>query len=84
MKLSTLDISIVGVYLLVVIVVGFVMKKRASKSIKSYFLGGNILPGICYDFPMPRGCSIYPARCGWERNGYGPVLEMESVLRCHI
>ncbi len=44
MKLSTLDISIVGVYLLVVIVVGFVMKKRASKSIKSYFLGGNILP----------------------------------------
>src|SRR5690349_14104474 len=44
MNLSVLDISIVCVYLVAVIVIGFVMKKQASKNIKSYFLGGNSLP----------------------------------------
>jgi len=44
MNLSVLDISIVSVYLVVVIVVGFVMKRQAAKNIKSYFLGGNKLP----------------------------------------
>jgi solute:Na+ symporter, SSS family len=44
MKLSILDIAIILGYLLVTVVIGFIMKKQASKNIKSYFLGGNTLP----------------------------------------
>ena len=44
MNLSLLDISIILVYLLAIVVIGFVMKKQASKNIKTYFLGGNTLP----------------------------------------
>ena len=44
MTLSILDISIILVYLLATVIIGFVMKKQASKNIKTYFLGGNTLP----------------------------------------
>src|SRR5688572_17302568 len=44
MNLSFLDIAIILGYLLITVVIGFVMKKQASKNIKSYFLGGNTLP----------------------------------------
>jgi solute:Na+ symporter, SSS family len=44
MKLNALDITIILIYLLVTVVIGFIMKKQASKNIKSYFLGGNTLP----------------------------------------
>ena len=44
MKLSVLDISIVGFYIVAVLIVGFVMKRQAAKNIKSYFLGGNKMP----------------------------------------
>lgn len=44
MKLSLLDISIILCYLLATVMIGFVLKKQASKNIKSYFLGSNTLP----------------------------------------
>lgn len=44
MKLTWLDISIILVYLLATVVIGFMLKKQASKNIKSYFLGSNTLP----------------------------------------
>ena len=44
MNLSLLDISIILIYLLATVIIGFVMKKQASKNIKTYFLGGNTLP----------------------------------------
>jgi len=44
MKLSPIDITIVAAYIILVIAMGFIMKKQASKNIKSYFLGGNKLP----------------------------------------
>src|SRR5690606_27360053 len=44
MNLSALDISIILLYLLSTVVIGFMMKRRASKNIKTYFLGGNTLP----------------------------------------
>ncbi len=44
MILHAVDLSIILVYLAAVIIIGFVMKKRASKNIKTYFLGGNTLP----------------------------------------
>jgi Na+/proline symporter len=44
MNLSALDITIILTYLLATVVIGFIMKKRASQNIKTYFLGGNELP----------------------------------------
>lgn len=44
MTLSIVDSTIIIVYLVAVIVIGFVMKKRASRNIQTYFLGGNSLP----------------------------------------
>jgi len=44
MKLSTLDLVIVLVYLLVTLIFGFWISKKASTDIKSYFLGGNSIP----------------------------------------
>jgi solute:Na+ symporter, SSS family len=44
MKLSLIDIGIILLYLTVTIFIGFYLSKRASKDIKSYFLGGNNIP----------------------------------------
>ncbi len=44
MQLTTIDLSIVGAYLLSVIVIGIVLKRRASKDLNSYLLGGKELP----------------------------------------
>lgn len=42
--LSNIDYSIIGVYFLILILIGFLLKKRASKSIEHYFIGGRKLP----------------------------------------
>ncbi len=44
MKLSVLDICIVFCYLLAIIVLGLVLKKRASQNKEAYLLGGKTLP----------------------------------------
>ncbi|UII19260.1 sodium:solute symporter family protein [Fulvivirga ligni] len=44
MNLSTIDILIILGYLVSTIFIGIYLKKRASKNINSYFLGGNTLP----------------------------------------
>lgn len=44
MKLSTLDVAIIAIYLVGMIVVGFFVKKKATTNMKSYFLGSNSLP----------------------------------------
>jgi Na+/proline symporter len=44
MQLHWIDISIIVLYLIATIFVGFWVSKRASKDMKSYFLGGNALP----------------------------------------
>lgn len=44
MKLSALDVGIVVSYLLAVIVLGLVLKKRASRDKEAYLLGGKKLP----------------------------------------
>ena len=43
MNLPVLDIAIILAYILATLVVGFWISSRASKDIKSYFLGGNKL-----------------------------------------
>ncbi|MCS3557210.1 MULTISPECIES: sodium:solute symporter family protein [unclassified Sphingobacterium] len=44
MKLQLIDILIIVVYLIAMIVIGLLLKKRASKNLDSYFLGGKKLP----------------------------------------
>src|SRR5208337_1759903 len=44
MKLHPVDLAIIGLYLIATIFVGFWVSKRASKDMKSYFLGGNKMP----------------------------------------
>jgi Na+/proline symporter len=43
-RLHPIDIAIIGLYAVVTIGVGFWLSKRASKSIRNYFLGGNSIP----------------------------------------
>ncbi|MEM1095139.1 MAG: sodium:solute symporter family protein [Bacteroidota bacterium] len=44
MALHTIDLLIIGLYIVVTVVIGFVIAKRASKNIRTYFLGGNTIP----------------------------------------
>ena len=44
MKLHWVDAAIIVVYLLSVTLIGVVLQRRASRSLKSYLLGGNELP----------------------------------------
>ncbi|MBP3518969.1 MAG: Na+:solute symporter [Parabacteroides sp.] len=44
MKLQMIDILIIALYLLAMVVIGLVLKKRASKNMDAYFLGGKTLP----------------------------------------
>lgn len=44
MKLQLIDVVIIGIYLVVMIIIGLMLKKRASKNLDSYFLGGKTLP----------------------------------------
>jgi SSS family solute:Na+ symporter len=44
MKLAFIDILIIAVYLVTMIVIGLVVKKKASKNLDEYFLGGKTLP----------------------------------------
>lgn len=44
MKLHIIDIMIICAYLMVIVIIGLVLKKRAAKNMDSYFLGGKSLP----------------------------------------
>ncbi len=44
MQLHRIDLAIIALYLVSTILVGFLISKRASKNMDSYFLGGNSIP----------------------------------------
>lgn len=44
MQIHTVDLAIIFVYLLIVIIIGFLVSRRASQNMSSYFLGGKTLP----------------------------------------
>ncbi|HEY9165739.1 MAG TPA: sodium:solute symporter family protein [Candidatus Kryptonia bacterium] len=44
MHLSVVDLSIIVIYLIIVVVLGVLVTKRAAKNIHNYFLGGNVMP----------------------------------------
>jgi Na+/proline symporter len=43
-KLSTLDIGIIVSYVIIVLIFGFLIRRRASSDTNSYFLGGKKIP----------------------------------------
>jgi SSS family solute:Na+ symporter len=66
MQLYWIDISIIVLYMLATIFVGFWVSKRASQSIKHYFLGGNVLPWYMLGVSNASGMFDTPAPCGWS------------------
>lgn len=44
MELHPVDIAIIALYMLGMVVVGFLVERRARRGVKSYFLGGNEIP----------------------------------------
>lgn len=44
MRLHGIDIAIICLYLVLMVVIGMVLKKRAAQNLDSYFLGGKSLP----------------------------------------
>ncbi|WP_334078724.1 sodium:solute symporter family protein [Microbulbifer sp. M83] len=44
MSLAPIDLTVIGLYLLASLFIGFWVSRKASKNIQSYFLGGNKLP----------------------------------------
>ncbi len=44
MPLHWIDISIIFLYITLTLLIGFWVAKRATRDLKSYFLGGNVLP----------------------------------------
>ncbi|MFY0687181.1 MAG: Na+:solute symporter [Cyclobacteriaceae bacterium] len=44
MKLTGIDIGIILLYLVAIVVIGLLLRKRAQKSKESYLLGGNTMP----------------------------------------
>lgn len=43
-QLAPLDLGIIALYIIMTVVIGFVVSKRAAKDTRSYFLGGNKMP----------------------------------------
>jgi len=52
MRLHWIDVGIICLYFIATIIVGFWVSKRASKDIKSYFLGDNALPFCILKFAL--------------------------------
>ena len=44
MNLHPIDLVIIGLYLIVVVVIGFLVSRRAGQDMDSYFLGGKSMP----------------------------------------
>lgn len=44
MQIATIDLTIIALYLISIIAIGLMLKKRAAKNMKSYFQGGKKLP----------------------------------------
>ena len=63
MKLHEIDILIICAYLIAMIVIGLILKKRAAQNMDSYFLGGNHCHFICSDSPMLPECLTSQEPC---------------------
>jgi hypothetical protein len=80
MKLSLTDQIIVVAYLAAIMIIGFAMKRRASKVMSSYFLGGRRLPWWALDMS---GSSSYFDISAARFPEYVAVNCVEAVMRIH-
>lgn len=63
MKLHVVDILIICAYLIVIVLIGLFLKKKAAKNMDSYFWGASPFRFICSDFQMLRVCLTLPEPC---------------------
>ena len=62
MKLHVVDILIICAYLIVIVLIGLFLKKKAAIWIR-IFWGASPFRFICSDFQMLRVCLILPEPC---------------------
>lgn len=63
MKLHVVDILIICAYLIVIVLIGLFLKKKAAKIWIRIFWGASPFRFICSDFQMLRVCLILPEPC---------------------
>ncbi len=82
MNLGTLDLLIIAVYMFLVAMIGFVVKKRATKKLDSYFLGDRNVPWWMLGLS---GCSSY-IDIGGTMSMVGAIfyLGLKSMWATHI
>ena len=77
MKLHTSDLLIICAYLIAMIVIGLILKKRAAQNMDSYFLGGKSLP-LLYAWPVQ--CIRNVRHHRYDANGLlGICLRIQKV-----
>ncbi|MEW5901277.1 MAG: hypothetical protein AB1715_07440, partial [Acidobacteriota bacterium] len=82
MSLHPLDLAIIGVYLLLMAMIGFLIKKRATRMLDSYFLGDRNVPWWMLGLA---GCSSY-IDIGGTMSMVGALfyLGLKSLWATHI
>ncbi|MBN1542841.1 hypothetical protein JW992_11900, partial [candidate division KSB1 bacterium] len=82
MNLAWQDISIIGVYLVLIVVIGFWVQKRATSTLDNYYLAGRNMPWWMLGFA---GCSSY-IDIGGTMAMVGALyyLGLKSVWMTHI
>ena len=82
MNLAWQDVTIIGIYLLLIVLIGFWAKKRATSTIDNYYLAGRNMPWWMLGFA---GCSSY-IDIGGTMAMVGALyyLGLKSVWMTHI
>jgi solute:Na+ symporter, SSS family len=93
-RLQPLDYAVMGVYMLVLIAMGFVLRRRAGHDLEGYFLAGRRMPGWLNGCSYAATClnaDVAPAYCGmtvitgaficwWYLSRFGLALMIGGVL----
>jgi len=65
MKLGSFDTGIIVGYLVLTVIIGFILTKRAAKGLNSYFMADKKLPFWILGVSDAGACLISPGPCGW-------------------
>lgn len=93
-SLHNIDWIVLAVYMAALLVMGAVLRKRATKDLESYFLGGRKMPGWLNGFSYATTCmnaDVAPAYCGmtvitgvficwWYLSRFGLALMIGGIL----
>ncbi len=67
-RLSGMDVGVIVLYLVLLLVVGFFLRRRASGSLEDFFLAGRKMPGWANGISYAAtsiNADVAPAYCGW-------------------